>query len=307
MSVSISDPIVFTQDSVLAKTFPGLSEKFVVDFANGIEVVHDHVRVQRNHNNSFFSRLIDGFTGQGARRQAEINTSLADGVEGSLRWLTELTESVARSNLALCLINEHIGILQDNVALLAHYSADSRIMLENLEHNLSSRCDVLGAEIARIDFEQRAGRQLGQVFDKWAAGGYAGLSRLARLYAALDELYWGDFGSFCRANDNSVRRDFLRQLAHKATAQMEADLRLDAGQRVELRTLLAPVGRSALTEVNEALAYLGNWTNSEDHPFAFVATQPIEDRLPNTIPRLMNSERAAEAMTREMFEDRNHG
>ena len=79
-------------DSALCQSLTCLPEKFIVDFANGIDVVRDHLRVQRQRT-GFFARMYDGFTGQGARRQAQINASLADGVEASDRKSTRLNSS----------------------------------------------------------------------------------------------------------------------------------------------------------------------------------------------------------------------
>ncbi|EFH3393103.1 diguanylate cyclase regulator RdcB family protein, partial [Escherichia coli] len=64
-----------------------LPEKFVVDFANGIDVAQEHIRTAGER--TFFRRLKEGLTGEGAARQNAINASLAQGVEASLRWLTE--------------------------------------------------------------------------------------------------------------------------------------------------------------------------------------------------------------------------
>ena len=75
-----------------------IPEKFVVDFANGIDVGRDHHRVQKERTD-FVARLYDDLTGKAVRRQNEINASLLDGVEASLKWLTELTNSLATSNL----------------------------------------------------------------------------------------------------------------------------------------------------------------------------------------------------------------
>lgn len=50
---------------------------------------------------TFFRRLKEGLTGEGAARQNAINASLAQGVEASLRWLTEMTTSLATTNYAI--------------------------------------------------------------------------------------------------------------------------------------------------------------------------------------------------------------
>ncbi len=71
----------------------------MVDFANGIDVAQEHIRTVGER--TFFRRLKEGLTGEGAARQNAINASLAQGVEASLRWLTEMTTSLATTNYAI--------------------------------------------------------------------------------------------------------------------------------------------------------------------------------------------------------------
>src|SRR5690606_26217153 len=141
----------------------------VVDFANGIDITQDHLRTQRTRN-SMFQRLFDGFSGQGKRRQDEINANLAKGVEAALQWLTELTESLAHSNLALARVNDRVNTLQQDTARIANFSADTRQRLDVLTIRLDERCNDIEQELGRIDFIQRADLNLNEVFNRWKAG-----------------------------------------------------------------------------------------------------------------------------------------
>ncbi|EJB6289494.1 chemotaxis protein, partial [Escherichia coli] len=86
-------------DNRVCQVLTCLPEKFVVDFANGIDVAQEHIRTAGER--TFFRRLKEGLTGEGAARQNAINASLAQGVEASLRWLTEMTTSLANTNYAI--------------------------------------------------------------------------------------------------------------------------------------------------------------------------------------------------------------
>lgn len=290
-------------DSELCQVLSSLPEKFVVDFANGIDVVRDHIRVQHDRT-AFFSRMYDGFTGQGLRRQAEINASLADGVEGALTWLTELTESFAQSNFALARVNERVALIQIAIGQLANYSADTRSQIAILSQNLNSRMDRLSEELYRVAAVQRAERQLEQVFNKWAAGRFAAFSCAGRCYAALEELRWGAFGDFCRdSRDTIVRKSFIDDLANRAIQQLVADMELDgATMRPSVDNWLAnPNCRVVIAGAPEALAYLGDWASSESHPFVFTTTQRPAT-LPTPLPRFCSAERVAEALVSEIFD-----
>jgi hypothetical protein len=287
----------------LCEVLTCLPEKFVVDFANGIDVARDHIRVQQDRT-GYFARLFDGFSGQTARRQAEINASLTDGVEGALTWLTELTESLAKSNFALAKVNERVATIYGAVTTLADYSSDTRSRLAELSRSLNSRIDEISCEIARVAFEQRAERQLEQVFNKWAAGRFGAFSCAGRCYLVLEELRWGVFGDFCRNSKGSrVRDEFLDDLTNRAIRQLVADKRSPETQgRAPVDEWIAfPPSKTSIPDAPEALAYMGDWSEPERHPFVFTTSQ-FPQSLPVAVPRLWSTERLAEALVSEVFE-----
>lgn len=299
-----TDAAPITPNSSICQTLHCLTEKFVVDFANGIDVARDHLRVQRGRS-GIFARMYDGFTGQGARRQGEINAGLTDGVEGSLRWLGELSESLARSNLALAQVNDRVTALTRDVGTLAHYSADTRRQLEEVAHRLDARLQGMAREIARIDFTQKAQLNLDATFYKWSAGRFAALAPAARCYAALEELRWGALGDFCRQHGGEREsRTFIGMVADRATAQLEKDAA--TGQRIPVATaevwLAVPAGRAepGSDELREAVAYMADGMTIEDAPFATsVARRPGD--LPLAVPLIAPAQRVAEALVYEVF------
>lgn len=296
----MSDLTPITSDSEICQVLSSLPEKFIVDFANGIDVARDHLRVQRQRT-GMGARLYDGFTGQGSRRQAEINASLIDGLEGSLIWLGELTESLALSNYAIVQVNERLSVITQNVTTLAHYSADTRHQVEKLSIHFNQRCDSLTQKIDQIDFEQRAARQFNSVFLKWEAGHFNTFSLAGRCYAAMEELRWGVFGDYCRVYNNHIRQGFLGDLANRAISQLTNDARIEAADRSDMKFWLAkPTGRTLLSDATEALAYLGDWSNPEAQPFVFSITQLPEQR-PLDFPNRCNANRLAPALVSELF------
>ena len=110
-------------DNRVCQVLTCLPEKFVVDFANGIDVAQEHIRTAGER--TFFRRLKEGLTGEGAARQNAINASLAQGVEASLRWLTEMTTSLATTNYAIiaaCLMTySHHACRTECYAMTVHY------------------------------------------------------------------------------------------------------------------------------------------------------------------------------------------
>ena len=290
-----------SQGSEIFQVLTCLPEKFVVDFANGIDVARDHLRVQKERGN-FYARCYDGLTGKGTKRQAEINASLIDGVEASLNWLTELTDSLAKSNLAIARVNDRLSDLKRDAAKVAMYSIQTRHELKNLSERLHDRCVRIEAEVARIDFVQRVQINLSDVFSKWQAGRFDSFSPAGRCFAALEELRWGAFGDYCRIHTVRQRQTFVDEAVNRAIAQLKQDLRAGASERLETYMWLnCPSNRSVLPDASEALAYLGTDYQPQHSPFVFTVTR-VGEAIPLEVPRIMCATRLSEALASEIFE-----
>lgn len=286
-----------TRDSEICKVLTCLPEKFIVDFANGIDVTQDHLRVQRARS-SFFNRCHDGLAGSASRRQSEININLAQGLEASLQWLTELTESLAQSNLAIARVNERVSVLNQHVARIANYAAQTRNQLECLAEQLNARCSTIEAELGRIGFEQRVGQHINRVFARWEARRFDAFSPAGRCFAALEELRWGAFGDYCRAHppNHCQRQQFLGLVIDRATALLQHEV---GNQRVEARQWLATPAHSLL-DAPAALAYLAEDYNTRQHPFVQTSCSQLTN-LPVQVPAIMRAGRLVEALSDEVF------
>ena len=287
----------------LLTALPSLSEKFVTDFANSLDVVDDHLSVNATRN-GFFERMRDSFNGQRQRRDVETHRALAGGARATLQWLTELTEEQGRSNLALTRMQVRITTIRSDLASVANFSADTREQLDKLEEHVTRRLSRIEQELKRVELEHRADAHLGRVMHKWAAGDFAQFSLLQQLFAAMDELYWGAFGDclrspqrdlgFCRHLHEHLRSMCIIRLKEEVRVIGSDDwLSLDAWQKLP---------RGSSTTGIQALGWLGDWA-SHDQPFAYVATQRFE-QLPLDMPRIFDARRAADAMSSEFFEER---
>ncbi|NWA05399.1 diguanylate cyclase regulator RdcB family protein [Pseudomonas gingeri] len=291
------------QSSELCQLLTSLPEKFVVDFANGIDVGREHLRVSTKRTD-FFLRLYDGFTGQGSKRQAEINASLFDGIEGALHWLTDLSTSLTLSNHTIAQLQKRVSDLKRNTARLADYSVQTRLALDTLSEELSDRCHALESQVERIDRLQQAHLHLDQVFGKWGAGRLDALSLSGRCYAALEELRWGPFGSCCAVQDGSERQQLLEMLADRAIIQLARDAQV---ARTERRSTVrywmlqsTPAGVGIAGDTGDAIRYLGDWADPLLSPFVYAISGQSET-LPLHLPRLGSAQRVAEGMIGEVF------
>lgn len=303
----MSEASALNLDSDICQILNCLPEKFVVDFANGIDVARERQRYIAGRT-TLFSRLYDGFTGQGARHQAEINASLTDGVEGALEWLKDLSGSLAKSNHAIVQVNARVSALKEDAAKIANYSIVTRQRLERLSDELEGRCGTLEQEVARIGSLQQAQVHLDAVFSKWAAGRLSSFSLSGRCYAALEELRWGAFGDHLQRLSGNERQKQLELLANRAIVQLSQDASLSVGERIGTRDrwLAQPQGRHVLADASDALGYLGDWADAERNPFTFVVSQQPQE-LPLQVPRLGSAQRFTETLISELFLEARHG
>lgn len=288
------------QDSEVCKVLSTLPEKFIVDFANGIDVVRDHNAVLQTRS-GIFARLYDSYTNSTNRRQQAINASLADGVAGSLAWLTELSTSMAGSNLALAKVQQRIASLQSTLSEVVHYAVDTQEQLAQLSAQLSRRCDQLGREVERIDLRQRASLHLDVVMSKWESGHFASLSIAGRCYASLEELRWGTFGDWYRSGDTSMHAEQIELLRNRIISLMVSDAHAGRDTRLDTTQWLQAPRHALQLEVQQGLAYLADWSVANDAPFVH-ATASQAAAMPDLLPRRCSAERISFAMIDEVFQ-----
>lgn len=290
-----------TPDSRLIKTLTCIPEKFIVDFANGIDISRDHLRVQRERD-GFFKRCFDGFTGNTARRQTEINASLANAVEGSLTWLTELSRGLAHSNYAIMRVNDRVTELMSHVTILANYSHTTRQQLNDLAQELDERLFILNKEVVDLDYKQKVIICLDQVFYKWTAGHFNAYSPAGRCYAAIEELRWGAFGDYCCNHKGSERNNFLEQAVNRATTLLAKDAEIAINSRLSVydNWLKLPHSKDQNRDWHDALTYIADDFEIESAPLVTTITQKLPTRL-GSVPILANALRLAETMVDEVF------
>lgn len=276
-----------------------LPEKFVVDFANGIDVVHDHLRQQQDR--GFFLRLKEGFSGKASTRQQAVNAALLDGVEASLQWLTELTSSLATTNYALEQVNDRLSSLVEDTAQIANYAADTREQLVVLAAQVHDQFAHQERALAQLDRVQRGHLHLEEIFSNWGAGRYAALPLAGRCFVALEELRWGAFGDVIRHGEPHQVRQMQDILKNRALAQLELDSRGRKGERHDTRNWLAwQAGQIPRNDWPDTVHWIGDWCNQDEHPVVWSTTQQY-DTLPLRMPRLSSAERIADSMVDEIF------
>ncbi|WP_430231249.1 diguanylate cyclase regulator RdcB family protein [Paraburkholderia tropica] len=292
-------------ESAVCKTLTCLPEKLVVDFANCVSESSGRLAGQSGRN-SFFTRCWEGFTGRSAERQWRLNQNFAEGLDLTLQWLTELTESVAQSNLAVGRVHDTVNRMMLDLADVADYSVSVKDELQASTSRLERRLDTLAGELARVDFIQRVQLNLDQVFNRWRAGRFAALSPAGRAYAALECLWWGAFGDYCRYQDGAERNAFVEDAMNRVTAQLAEDARCATSARLDTSWWLEAGSAAEQREGVAALSYLGDTLDPARSPVAFAVSQ-TPARLPLEMPLRATPRRISEALVRELFGEAGRG
>jgi hypothetical protein len=286
-------------ESAVCKTLTCLPEKLVVDFANCVSESMGRLAGQSGRND-FFTRCCEGFTGSSAERQVRLNQNFAEGLDLTLHWLTELTESVAQSNLAVGRVHDTVHRMMLDLAEVADFSASVKIELVESTSRLERRLGAMAGELARVDFIQRVQLNLDQVFNRWRAGRFAALSPAGRAYAALECLWWGAFGDYCRYQNGTERRAFVEDATNRVTAQLAEDARCATSERLDTSWWLEAPSGAEQQEGTAALAYLGDTLDPVRAPVAFAVSQ-APAQLPLEMPLRATPRRISEALVCELF------
>jgi hypothetical protein len=282
-------------------TLPSLEQKFVVDLVNGIDVSRDHIKVQKDRD-GLLSRLWDGFTGDAARKQSQINDLVADGLDSCLKWLNDLTESITLSKNALIQVNDGLGIVKRDLATVANYSADTRQQLNRFEEIVDQKFNSLEQMIREVDTRQRAYQQMDWLFNSWQAGVFTQLSLAQRCFLVVSELGWGVFADYCRIASVSDRNQMLQDLYNRLIIQLKLDSGLNRNDRVDSAVWVGDKlsNEFLIDDYQMAVSYLGNHLHPEKNGFNWFVVNGGSER-PSNVPYIMDSTRLVSGITNELI------
>lgn len=303
-----NSPLPLTKNSEVCTVLTCLPEKAVVDFANGIDVVRDHIRVQEKRS-GIKARLFDGFNGSAHSRQASINASLADGLEASLLWLENLSGEVAKTNYAVAQVTQRVAKIQGLVIKNANYSRKTREMVHALNTRFSAKCEEIDAKLNQLNIKQKSNDHIDLVFGRWGAGKLNDLPIAARCYAAIEELCWGDFGDcvrFCADHDKRRYVELIEHVTNKATIRMNQDAGIKALARLQFEEWITPqfnADEASIPEIGEAVLYLADWSTDTSAPFVN-SIVVASSHTSNYVPFIFDANRLAKSMVNEVFQNR---
>lgn len=271
-----------------------LKDKAIVDLVNGLDVSRDHQKVLDSQ--GFFKRIVNDVSGKNKNRQGELNKALTQGLESTVIWLTELTESVTVSNLAIQAVNTRVDKLSLTLSTLADDYLNTRSQLQRLSDVTFARLSALESDIANLRLEVKAKTQLDIIMSKWAAGSWDNLPIASRCFIALEELRWGSFGDFIRSCSKKEKSDYLLLLKNKIIDQLACDSGLATKDRIDSNFWIKAQSQDSL----EAISFLGNWCIEHKHPLTFYFTQEWSER-PIYMPNIISPDKLGFYLVDEIF------
>jgi hypothetical protein len=281
----------------LRKLHPQLTEKAIVDYVNGLEVLDDHLRFRDQTNNKFSTRILDSITGGTAQRQQIIDGNITNSLKTVSNWLQDIQLYQAKSDIAVArlagkLKETRTGVmrLQERHNELAENVQAIKQRLDQFEIEVDKRWTRLESEVQYLSAEGH----LNRVFTKWQPRLFNKYPPLAGLYLMIDELYWGTFGIYCRKEfGTSEVRQLMEELGHKALILMEAYSKDDVYQLTLPEKWLSPI-RDLPEESREVLSYLSNWADPQTAPVTWAISNAalLKSKIPDDFPRVFSGEYA---------------
>ncbi|WP_375504480.1 diguanylate cyclase regulator RdcB family protein [uncultured Nostoc sp.] len=283
----------------LRRLHPQLTEKAIVDYVNGLEVLNDHLRFHDQTNNEFLTRIWDSITGRTAQREQIIDGNITNSLKTVSVWLQDIQLHQGESDIAVTRLagklketrtgvmrlQERHNELAKDVQVIAHHV--DRLQIQVQEHWIE-----LESKIRQVNAGRLASTHLEQVFDKWQAERLNNYPPLARFYIVIDELYWGYFGTYCRSQFGiSEVHELMEQLRNKGWTQIKQDLGGDVSQLMLPEEWLSPI-QELPKELREVLIYLSNWADLQTAPVTWAIRNAalLKSGLPHDFPRVFSGE-----------------
>lgn len=301
----MSSPLISTQ--TLIANHPQLSEKVLIDFVNGIEVIDDHIRVRELNNQSFAGRLWADLTGQSHLRQHTIDQHINHSLNAVSDWLQFLQHTQIQSDLAITQVSDKLAETRAGVMRLnaKHNELAQQVKQLLVEfERLDDKLHQLTAKVLQVDAGRLAMQHLDAVFVKWEAGRFNHYPLITRLFLVFDELHWGDFGNYCRkyVHDHEIEiTRLIQQAKDKAMIQLKQEMNFEGvwAWREQLATEIQQLPQ----ECQHVLAYLSNDAQIETTPMLWAVNQLAtgQSTLENcpALPFVFNTDSVIQSFARD--------
>ena len=197
----------------LLRRHPHLPTKVLVDLVNGFDVTRDHLRVAEQTDANFLKRLLAGITGETQARMTRVSAMLVEGLEVTTEWLKDIEIGIEENDLAVGIVARYLHALErrlDNAHI--ELRDEMRETLHLTSTRLEQKYEALEGRVQIVELRGAAEMHQHLIIDRWSDSNCYNYPPIAVALLIASELWWGDFGSYIRAEKNvSKRNDFLER------------------------------------------------------------------------------------------------
>ena len=280
------------------RTLECVAEKFVVDFAKNSGVSRERWHSQQSK--AYYQRLTGEFIGRSQSQKWATDEALLETPEFTLTMLGQLCQRVAKKHRAMAKVYDIVRSMAAASARVNNEAHEVRQLSAQVQQQLALRVDNLEAQLNGTDLTHLGIVHCEQVFSRWQTGHYLSFSPAGRCYVALQELYWGAFGDALRFGSTLQASELIEQARALAISQLAQDVNASARTRHYYYEWLMFPSTPDMMESKEALAWLGDDCDSDNHPVIFATTQ-THMGVSLGMPRICSAMRLGSAMVDEMF------
>ena len=261
---------------------PQLTEKAAIDLVNGLEVVDDHLRCRSTR--PLVERVWYATTGRASREQYLIDINLKTGLEAVTALVQDIQAFQAKRDLALTVVTEKLTETRNVLGRQAARQAGLEKALSQMQQDL----DGLTQRVHKLEVRNEADAQVALLLDQWEERMSRIRSPLVQIFLTIDELWWGDFGRYCRlARDPEDSDKFIEISRRKLAKCFAAKLKRNAYDFIAVETLLSSVEKVP-DEQREIVCYLADRGTADRNPLfqAITLSAQGETDVVTKLPKL---------------------
>lgn len=284
------------------KDLTHIGSKLAIDYTNSIITVQDHNRVMAERT-SKLDRLCDAYTGKGHRRQQQVNESLVQGIEQTMKRVSQLTKATSHNTRSIIYLHE---MLQSGFAEIEEFSRNVRSKFKQIEgiiNQFKSEVDQkfieISEEIGMVKLESRCALQIDWVVSKLHK--LQVYSPAAQVFLSFQELYWGELGLYLKKYPNEITSHRLFEIAQNKIIQALKSQQISVGYHT-FQEWLIPNETSDLDRL--ALEYSNQGCQELIQPMAYSVSKDYNDLSEDVlmqIPVEPSPERIVNTLSKEVF------
>ena len=298
-----ANTVLFSEDNV-KHVFPNVKDKLIIDFINGLDAAYDlNKRSKASH--SFLKRNIELVSGHNKLRQESINDHLIVGLDACHEYFLEMSTHLQQHSYAVIQLKKTLDYTQIKVSEIVDFVTDFKDLVDH-------KFQVIRSEIDELDTHRKAVSHMENVLSRWTADRFKDLSPMGQCFCALDNLKWGDFGSYLYSSDNYLEKKRLLETLENKIIKIQKDiLHIDANTDLSRSEWLeAPESYKPFPNVlTDVMQYQGDdsYQNPERYPLIFTATQlaylddNVKDKYSNLTLRRLDINRVSSRLIDEML------